>query len=71
MKIDLNRHASSPIHDTRVEVYVPNSSSQPPNEADMNVGAMVIHEEEVHVGAETGHVYAEASHVDIYEETLS
>ncbi|KAE8819033.1 hypothetical protein D1007_03243 [Hordeum vulgare] len=41
VQIDLNRHATSPIHDGRIEVYVPNSSSQPPNEAEMNDRAMV------------------------------
>ncbi|KAE8809208.1 hypothetical protein D1007_14253 [Hordeum vulgare] len=71
-----NRHASSPIHDGRVEVYVPNSSSQPPNEAEMDDRAMVIQGEEVHVDADAAHVddddvhvYVDAvAHVDAYEE---
>ncbi|KAE8805891.1 hypothetical protein D1007_18045 [Hordeum vulgare] len=45
LQIDLNRHATSLIHDGRVEVYVPNSSSQPPNEAEMNDRAMVTGKE--------------------------
>ena len=48
LQIDLNRNVSSPMHDGRVEVYVPNSSSQPPssqpNEAEMNARAIVIQE---------------------------
>ncbi|KAE8803608.1 hypothetical protein D1007_20559 [Hordeum vulgare] len=74
LQIDLNRHATSPIHDGRVEVYVPNSSTQPPNEAEVNDIAMVIQEEELHVDVEAahvhdhdGHVYNDAiSHVDAY-----
>ncbi|KAI5008566.1 hypothetical protein ZWY2020_009614 [Hordeum vulgare] len=77
LQIDLNRHASSPIHAERVAVYVPRSSSQPPNEAEMNYRAMVIHEEEVNVRANNArvdrvdaHVHDEdIAHVDIYEES--
>ncbi|KAE8817658.1 hypothetical protein D1007_04769 [Hordeum vulgare] len=56
VQLDLNRHATSLIHDGRMEVYVPNSSSQPPNEEEMNDRAMVIQKEEVHVDVDVAHV---------------
>ncbi|KAE8777317.1 hypothetical protein D1007_49924 [Hordeum vulgare] len=56
VQIDLNQHATSPIHDGSMEVYVPGSSSQPPNGAKMNDRAMVTQEEEVHVDADVAHV---------------
>ncbi|KAE8780951.1 Nucleoside diphosphate kinase 4, chloroplastic [Hordeum vulgare] len=68
LQIDLNRHASSPIHDRRVEVYVPNSSSQTRNEAEMNDRAMVIQEEEVHVDVDAAHVDDDDAHV--YDDAI-
>ncbi|KAE8817115.1 hypothetical protein D1007_05321 [Hordeum vulgare] len=76
LQIDLNRHASSPIHDARVAVYVPRSSSQPPNEAEMNDRAMLIHEEKVNVRDDNAHVDPadahvhddDIAHVNIYQE---
>ena len=51
LQIDLNWHASSPIHDGRAEVYAPNSYSQPPssqsNEAEMNDRAIVIEDPKI------------------------
>ena len=70
LRIDLNRHASSPMHDWRVEVYVSNSSSQPPssqpNEAEMNAQTIVIQEKEVEA---IGHGDNDAiAHGDSYAE---
>ena len=49
LELDLNRNASSPIHDGSGEVYVHNSSSQPPssqpNEEDINDRAIVVRDE--------------------------
>ncbi|KAE8806010.1 hypothetical protein D1007_17793 [Hordeum vulgare] len=69
LQIDLNRHDTSPKHDGRVEVYVPNSSSRPPNEAEMNDRAMVIQEEEVHVDADAAHVVDDDAHV--YDDAIA
>ncbi|KAE8813561.1 hypothetical protein D1007_09263 [Hordeum vulgare] len=76
LQIDLNQLASSAIHDARVAVYVPRSSCQPPNKAEMNDRAMLIHEEKVNVRANNAHVDHVDAHVhdddialvDIYDE---
>ncbi|KAE8815170.1 hypothetical protein D1007_07493 [Hordeum vulgare] len=76
LQIDLNQLASSPIHDARVAVYVPRSSSQPQKEVEMNDRAMLIHEEKVNVRADNADVDHVDAHVhdddialvDIYDE---
>lgn len=42
LRIDLNRNVFSPIHDVSVEVYVPNSSSQPLIKKDINARTLVL-----------------------------
>ncbi|KAF6997137.1 hypothetical protein CFC21_013393 [Triticum aestivum] len=62
LQIDLNRNASSPIHDDCAEVYVPNCSSQPPssqpNEDHINASAIVLRHDAIpHVEEDaSGHV---------------
>ena len=62
LQIDLNRNASSPIHDDSAEVYIPNCSSQPPssqpNEDHINASAIVLHHDAIpHVEEDdSGHV---------------
>ncbi|KAE8778184.1 Protease 2 [Hordeum vulgare] len=69
LHIDLNLHATSPIHDRRVEVYVPISSSQPPNEAEMNDRAMLVQEEEDNVDANAAHVDDDDAYV--YDDDIA
>ncbi|XBJ07194.1 hypothetical protein VPH35_012757 [Triticum aestivum] len=71
LQIDLNRNASSPIHDDSAEVHVPNCSSQPPssqpNEDHINASAIVLgHNAIPHVEEDAiPHVEEDASgHVD-------
>ena len=71
LQIDLNRNASSPIHDDSAKVYVPNCSSQPlssqPNEDHINASAIVLRHDAIpHVEEDDiPHVEEDASvHVD-------
>ena len=51
LQIDLNRNASSPIHDGSAEVHVPNCSSQPPssqhNGDHINASAIVLRDDAI------------------------
>ena len=62
LQIDLNRNASSPIHDGSAEVYVSNCSSQPPSsqpkEDPSNASTIVLRNDAIPLVQEdsSGHV---------------